>query len=184
MLVPLDGSPSMAAVIPALRELVGGTGALVQLLLVRPPVRVPLHEDEPILYPDDLVTQAMVGGLHPAARPARRPGQVFLDDLVAHERAEWETYLGRQGSHLAYDGVVVERELRFGDLLEETLAAVGQRGAHLIVLATRAQSAWQRILRPNLAQRLLARSPVPVLTVPPARARRRGTVLRYGRMPV
>src|SRR5207248_433657 len=107
VLVLLDGSPTMAQIVPTLQELLGGTGALVHLLTVRPPVREPLH------LPDRVV---------------------YIDELIQQERALWLDYLARQASHLAYNGIVVHRTVRFGDPLAEVLTAVERHGMHMIAL--------------------------------------------------
>jgi nucleotide-binding universal stress UspA family protein len=157
ILVPLDGDPITTDILPSLRALVGGTGAEVHLLAVRPPLRELAQSEERHLY---------------------------LDELLREESAVWQDYLARQGSQLAYDGVVVRREVRFGDPLAETLAAAERHAVHLIALAARPQQAVQRALRPNLAQQLLAQSAVPVLAVPAWPPPERGTVLHYHSVPV
>jgi nucleotide-binding universal stress UspA family protein len=157
ILVPLDGSAAMAEIIPSLRQLVGGTGARVRLVLVRPPVRKPIQRGDRLVY---------------------------LDELLREEEAEWHAYLIRQGSQLAYDGVVVRREVQFGDPLAETLAAARRHAVQLIALAAPPQSGVQRILRPSLAHQLLAQSAVPVLVVPTWRPPQGSPVLRYRDAPV
>ena len=157
ILVPLDGSPTMAAIVPTVRHLVGGTGAVVHLLAVRPPLHRPAQVGDKI---------------------------VPIDELMVQERAVWHDYLGRQASQLAYDGVVVRREVRFGDQLAETLATAQRHAVQLIALGARSQPWLQRILRPNLAQQLLAQPLVPVLAVPPPPSAAHGGVLRHSRVAV
>lgn len=138
ILVPLDGSPAMAEIIPTLRRLVAGTEAIVHLLLVRPPVAGPLQGADRVLY---------------------------LDELVTLERTAWEDYLGHHGRQLADADVAVHCEIRFGDALAETLAAGQRQKVHFIVLAGQPQRWLQRLLRPNLAQQLLGQPRAPVLIV-------------------
>ena len=155
ILVPLDGETLPRGLIPALRRVAGGTGAVVHMLAVRPEIRQPERCGDRVLY---------------------------LDELRLQERAHWLDYLARQGSHLAYDGMVVQREVRFGDALAETLAVAVRQAMHLIVV-TAAPQAWPaRLLRPNLAQRLLAQAPIPVLALPAERPPWQGVVLRYDRV--
>jgi nucleotide-binding universal stress UspA family protein len=133
----------MAAIIPTVRHLVSGTGAVVHLLVVRPPLR----------------------------ELADRGGSlVHLDEILRQELAAWHDYLTRQGSQLAYDGIVVEREVRFGDALVETLAVAQRHATHLIALAAQPQRWLQRFRRPHLAQQLLTHAVIPVLAVPPEKA--------------
>jgi nucleotide-binding universal stress UspA family protein len=157
ILVPLDGSPAAATILPSLQPLVGGTGAVVHLLAVRPPVRELARRGDRVLY---------------------------LDEQMREQRAAWNDYLTRQGSLLAYDGVVVRHEVRFGDPLAETLAAAHRHGVHLVALAAPPQPALQRIVRPSLAQQLLSQSAVPVLAVPAWEPSQPGVVLRYGSVPI
>jgi nucleotide-binding universal stress UspA family protein len=157
VLVPLDGSPTMAQIIPRLRQWFGGTGAVVHLLVVRPPIREALRLEDRVIY---------------------------LDELVQQERAAWLGYLLRQGSQLAYDGVVIQWEVRFGGPGAETLAAADLHAVHLIALVGQQQAWLQRLTRPSLAQQLLARSQVPVLVVPPVSPRATSVVLRYSGIPV
>src|SRR3954463_11218710 len=157
ILVPLDGSPAMAAIVPAVRQLVSGTGAVVHLLVVRPPLRDLAPREGPLVH---------------------------LDEVLRQELAAWNDYLTRKGSQLAYDGIVVEREVRFGDALVETLAVAQRHAMHLIALAVQPQFWLQRLRRPNLAHRLLTQALIPVLAVPPQKARLRGAFPRYGSVPL
>jgi nucleotide-binding universal stress UspA family protein len=138
ILVPLDGSPDMAEIIPTLRRLVAGTGAIVHLLLVRPPVPGPVQGKDRVL---------------------------FLDELVSVERTAWEGYLGHHGRQLEDANVAVQCEVRFGDALAETLAVGQRQKVQFIALAGQPQRWLQRLLRPNLAQRLLGQQRAPVLIV-------------------
>jgi nucleotide-binding universal stress UspA family protein len=109
---------------------------------------------------------------------------IYLDELVQQERASWHRYLVRQGSQLAFDGVVVRWEICFGDPAAEILAAAERHAVHLIALVGQQQSWLQRLTRPSLAQQLLTQSRVPVLVVPPGSSPAGGLVLRYSRMQV
>jgi hypothetical protein len=92
ILVPLEGTAARRGLIPALRRLAGGTGVLVHLWAVRPEIRHPERSGDCLLY---------------------------LDELRLQERAHWLGHLARQGSHLAYHGIVVPRGVRFADALTE-----------------------------------------------------------------
>jgi nucleotide-binding universal stress UspA family protein len=153
----------MAEIVPTLRRLVVGTRTVVHLLAVRPSPRVPEPEDDRPGYPDDLLLQGLAPAPPGSIRPARPQRRVFLDDVLAHEHAVWDNYLQRLGSQLAYAGVVVQREVRFGDSLTETLAAADRHRLPLVALAAQPQRWWQRLLRPSLAHRLLGQPSVSVL---------------------
>jgi len=152
VLVPLDGSPTMAQIVPRLRQWFGGTGAVVHLLVVRPPIREVIRLEDRVVY---------------------------LDELVQQEQAAWHEYLVRLGSQLAYDGIVVHRAIRFGDPVAETLGAAESHAVHLIALVGQPYSWPRRLIHQSLTEQLLAKSPVPVLIVPPASRPSASLVLRY-----
>jgi len=180
ILVPLDGSPAMEAILPTVRHLVGGTGAVVHLLALRPSARELAREENCLrnVYVDDVLVEGLVGWIPPAVGPRRS-----LETRLREERATWQAYLKRQASQLAYDGMVVQREVCFGDPLVETLAAAQRQATHLIALSAAPQSWLGRHLRPSLAQQLLHHSAVPVLAVPPTPPARWDGALRYGSLP-
>jgi nucleotide-binding universal stress UspA family protein len=157
ILVPLDGGPAMASALPAIRHLVGGTGAVVHLLLVRPLPRLPCRRADGVLY---------------------------LDDLLRIEQATWQDYLVHHGSALAYDGIVVRREVRFGALVNETLAAADRHGARLIALAESSPGGLRRFLRPSLADQLSRRVRIPIMVLPRSDDPPRGLSLRQRRVAV
>ncbi|MBX5491241.1 MAG: universal stress protein [Chloroflexi bacterium] len=156
ILIPLDGSPVAEEAISALRPFIAGTGALVHLLVVRPPIREVVRNERGIIY---------------------------LDELLREETAAWRDYLVRKGSELAYNGVVVRHDVRFGDPVAETLNAAVRHGMQLIAVGAPAQPWWRRLTRPSLAQRLLAQATIPVLTVPVGRPLNGQAVLRYRSLP-
>ena len=157
ILVPLDGSPTMIGALPAIGHLVGGTGAAVHLLLVRPLPRLSRQRDEWPLY---------------------------LDDLLRIEQATWRDYLLHHGSALAYDGIVVRREVRFGALLDETVAAADRHAAHLIALSEPPVTGIPQLLHRSLADQLATRVRIPVMRLPTDDAPARGVALRHRRVAV
>jgi nucleotide-binding universal stress UspA family protein len=153
----LDGSPVVTQILPTLRQMLGGTGATVHLLVVRPPLRQPLYLDDRVIY---------------------------LDELLKQEQATWQDYLTRQASQLAYDGIVVQRSACFGDSLTEILAVAHRQSMQLIALTAQPQPWPQCVFRPSLAHRLLAQSLVPVLVVPAAHPPSLDLVPRCSGVPV
>src|SRR5262245_5448112 len=73
ILVPLDGSPAMEAILPTVRHLAGGTGAVVHLLALRPSARELAREDNGLrnVYVDDILVEGLVGWMPPAVGPRR-----------------------------------------------------------------------------------------------------------------
>jgi nucleotide-binding universal stress UspA family protein len=182
ILVPLDGSEAAATVIPAVRQLVGGTGAVVYLLAARPLPRPSASYLTSSMNPEAMISASLFG-----AQPSMHDGSRSFEELMRREHATLDRYLARHGSQLAYDGIVVRRDVRFGDPMAEILAAAQQHATHLIMVAREPQG-WrprlQRLLRPTLAQQLLGHARLPVLVVPSEHAATQGVVLRYDRAAV
>ena len=128
--------------IPAVRQLVGGTGAVVHLLAVRPLPRPSAPDALWWANPESMIAATLMNA--PAGTPARAEP---YDQVLRHEHATLDRYLLRHGSQLAYDGIVVRRQVRFGDPLQETLAVARREAIHLILVAPQAQHWWDR-LRP------------------------------------
>ncbi len=90
--------------------------------------------------------------------PERRgDGWAYLDELVREEAATWHAYLRHHGSALAYDGIVVAWEVRFGELVPEIVAAI-RHATHLIALAEPASAWTARLFRRGLAPQLMAQA--------------------------
>ncbi|HZU06232.1 MAG TPA: universal stress protein [Chloroflexota bacterium] len=155
VLVPLDGTPAGEAVVPLIGRWLRGTGAVVYLLAVRPTPRTVLCADGWILY---------------------------LDELMAHERAQLEEYLARVGSQLAYDGIAVRRVVRFGEAVEEIAAAAAEHAVDCIALAAAPRVGLWRLLGPSLAERLRARSGVPVVALAASAPAAQPAVPWFGRL--
>jgi hypothetical protein len=107
---------------------------------------------------------------------------VPLDELLCEESTQAHDYLRRLGSHLAYDGIVVHREVRFGDPLTETLAAVERHGVQAVVLA--GHEPRRSLFRATWGHRLLAQAIVPVVVLPHSSAPPPRARLQYGGAPV
>ena len=60
-------------------------------------------------------------------------------------------------------GVPVESVVRFGDPVEEILHEAEAFGADLIAITTPRRGRWARAVRPDVADRVVEASPVPVL---------------------
>ena len=67
--------------------------------------------------------------------------------------------------------------------VEETMIDA-PHAMHLIALAAQPQFWLQRLRRPNLSHRLLTQALIPVLAVPPQKARLRGAFPRHGSVPL
>ncbi|HZS00151.1 MAG TPA: universal stress protein [Chloroflexota bacterium] len=156
ILVPLDQRSGAVETMSSIRQWLGGTGATVCLLAVRRPVREIERRGDRIVH---------------------------LDELMREEYAQCHDYLVRLGSHLAYNGIVVQREVRFGELLTETLAVARQHSVQAIVLTGQEQPR-RSLFRANWVHQLLASAEVPVLVMPQSVPASPRTGLRYRSVPV
>jgi nucleotide-binding universal stress UspA family protein len=138
ILVPVDAATNITAAVSSVSQWLGGTGATVRLLRVE----------------------------HPVREIERRADRIVpLDELMREAYAHWQDYLRRLGSHLAYNGIVVHREVRFGNVLDETLVAARRYAVEAIVVAGQ-EAPRREFLRTNWIHQLLAQAVVPVLVVP------------------
>lgn len=179
ILVALDGADGEDAVIPAARHLVGGTGAVVHLLATRPLPTPAANRSVWAFNPESIVTSTLFGSPGSGDEPP-----VSFDKVLTREHAIVDRYLARFGSQLAYDGMVVRREIRFGDACAEIIAAARRHAAQLIMLAPHSQGWWDRLRRRGLVQQLIHAAPVPVLVASTAQAGTNWAALRYGRVAV
>ena len=69
----------------------------------------------------------------------------------------------------ARQGIELEVAAPYGAAAEEILAEIDVRLVDLIVMSTHGRSGLSRLIFGSVAQAVLARSPVPVLLVPPER---------------
>jgi hypothetical protein len=156
ILVPLDQRSGAVGAMSSIRHWLGGTGATVCLLAVRRPVREIERRGDQIVH---------------------------LDELMREEYAHCRDYLVRLGSHLAYDGIIVQREVRFGELVTETLSVARQHGVQAIVL-TGPEQPRRSLFRTSWVHQLLAAAELPVLVMPQSCAASPRTGLRYRSVPV
>jgi nucleotide-binding universal stress UspA family protein len=140
VLVVLDGSVNGERGVTWVRELTGGPGSIVQLVVVRPP----------------------------AVRLRSAGGTVaFVDQLEDAERATALEYLDRVARPLREDGLTVATEVRVGRLIDTVRAAAQDLAADLVVLTFPAARGFQRRSRTGLPSRIVRTIPVPVLIAGP-----------------
>jgi nucleotide-binding universal stress UspA family protein len=144
VLVPLDGSAEGERVLPWLCPIVRESRGIVRLLMALPPA-------EPVVVEDRVVA--------------------YADQVEGDARARANAYLRRVAGPLLADGIPVAVEVRFGGMVESILAAVEEWRVDLIAIARREGGEIGRLLRTNLADRLLQRTAVPVLVARPGRQR-------------
>lgn len=84
------------------------------------------------------------------------------------------TVVGREPSHRLLE--------RRGEPVTEILHAAVNAASDLIVMGTHGRTGLQRLLLGSVAERVIRRSPTPVMTIPPAMALRAGDALRLARV--
>jgi nucleotide-binding universal stress UspA family protein len=91
---------------------------------------------------------------------------------------EAQAYLSAQATGLSEQGLRVEVAVPYGDAAESILLEIGLHSADLVVMCTHGRSGLGRWIYGSVAERVLARSPAPVLLVHPS-----GEVARFGPEP-
>jgi len=137
ILTPIDGQVESEAIVPVVGALARGAGSTVRLLRVFP---VPEHVVGPFGRTIAYVDQEM----------ARLTGEGM--DELAHIEAE-------------FDGVPVERVVRFGEPAEEIRLEAEAFNADLVTLATTRRSRLGAALVPGVAERLEQDAKVPTLVL-------------------
>ena len=82
--------------------------------------------------------------------------------------AEAERYLTGVAERLAGEGIRVETAVPFGAPVEGILTEIDLHAAGLVVMCSHGKSALLQLIAGSVTQAVLARSPVPVMVVPPA----------------
>jgi nucleotide-binding universal stress UspA family protein len=157
VLVPLDGSEKDQRAIPAaaaFADLVGGDLRLIRVL------------DTP------------VESLSPRAR------SMGVTDAALELRGDMEQSVRGIADQLIADtGRPVTAEVAEGfDVAGVLVARAAEPGTDLVVMATRAPSAFGRALRGSVADRVMRESPRPVVLIPPGTDDTRGRQVQLGRV--
>jgi nucleotide-binding universal stress UspA family protein len=137
VLVALDGSPTGESVLPLLMEVAGPLDMTVTLL----------HVLEPIM------PQAIEGTRH------------FTVEDVEARRRDAEAYLEPIAAAMRAKGVDTTVSIRYGQPVQEILAASAESGADLIAMATHGRTGLGRLLLGSVAEAVLRQAPVPVFII-------------------
>lgn len=141
ILTPTDGSePAEAAAEDAI-ELAREFGASLHVV----------HVVEPI----------PLGGLSAGGEPA----SAEHSEVVEEQRAEGERTLERIRNLAAEAGVDVMTAIVYGKPSTEILEYVDDENIEVVVMGTRGRSGAERFVLGSVAERVVRRSPVPVITV-------------------
>jgi nucleotide-binding universal stress UspA family protein len=136
VLVALDGSEPSERIVAWLRRVLGGAGATLYLLTVKPPAKALVHEGRTVVYVDQ------------AEEVARLEALGSLQPVV---------------SRLVEDGFEVVPAVRFGAPARTVLAAARELDVDLIALASRGIRGIRQLWTRSVAREVLRKSSVPVL---------------------
>lgn len=158
VLVTLDGSRTSRAVLPEVERL--GPGTSVTLVTVGGNPRATSEVPHPpytggVLAPGGVVRV-------PAARTVETRTQAY-----ARARDQLTNYLEACAIPLRAAGLNVETSVRFGDAVEEILAAARETDAEVIMMATHGHSALAQVIFGSVASRVVGSGVRPVLLVRP-----------------
>ena len=138
ILVVLDGTARGERILPWVRRAGLAPGGIVRLLIV-----------------------------HDRARSVAVAGRTlaYVDQVEGSLRAGSLAYLGAVAGRLREDGLSVVTEVRFGDPTDSVLEAVRASGADLLALVHAEPTGLPALWSKSVADKILQRSPVPLLVV-------------------
>lgn len=138
LLVPLDGSPFAASVVPLTLDLARRAEGEVRFVVVTPPLPV---------------SDGSVTVLNPSLAPSMHlENRRYLDDLLAREAGK---------------GVELSSELLDGPVVDMLADAIRAHGSDLVVLATHGRGGFSRFWLGSTATALIRQSPAPLLLLRP-----------------
>jgi nucleotide-binding universal stress UspA family protein len=138
LLVPLDGSPFAASVIPLALDLARRSAGEIRFVVVTPPMPASYGAAPPT---------------DPAFELARRAdNRRYLDEVLERESGK---------------GVTVSGELLEGPVADSLVDAAQSHRSDLIILATHGRGGFSRFWLGSTATALIRQSPVPVLLLRP-----------------
>lgn len=162
ILVPLDGSDFSRQIVPRLSRLCDPAGDAIILLRVAEPTVSIIGKPPRTLslsWPEPMYTSARDIEL------AQHP--IYASQLEQNDRSAIEQELLADRKRLSAVGFEVTLDVRFGDPAEEIAAAVCQRGADMVAMATHGRTGLRHLLMGSVAEQVLRRVDVPVMLVRP-----------------
>ena len=135
ILVPLDKSETSESVLPVVAGLASAMGATVRLLHVEPEAKEVIDHLGRVI--------------------------VYLDQDAARLEADGMDYLADMAERLP--GVAVERTVRVGDPVRESLGEAEVVRADLIAVTTTGRSGLRRAMLGSVAEQVFNRAEVPVM---------------------
>jgi nucleotide-binding universal stress UspA family protein len=167
ILIPLDGSALSERALPLASELAQRLNARLVLVCVAGSAS---GLDSSFTAEDRQAIAAQYSGVTEENHLLSTHGQM-AEHAQGQMRviAEAERYLANVAARMAEQGVVVEETIPYGEATRGILTEIDLRSVDLVVMSTHGRTGLNRLISGSVAQELLARSPVPVLLVPPQR---------------
>jgi nucleotide-binding universal stress UspA family protein len=103
--------------------------------------------------------------------PAAYGAPFNVDELTANIESESKRLLRKLRKQAVKTGVPLTDEVRFGDIDAEILKSVAAQKADLVVMGTHGRRGFEHLVLGSVAERMLRRCPVPLLTIGPGRPR-------------
>jgi nucleotide-binding universal stress UspA family protein len=154
ILVPVGDDTRAEAIVPVVAALARDSGGTVRLLSVQPLQRTRFDD-----YARKLPAYGYDVGVTLDVQQ-----RVLMYGHAHEERVESETLEQLRQLDPLLDGVVVERAVRFGDVVEEIAREVQSFDADLVALGQRRRPWWRPALA-RIVDRVRARVHVPVLAL-------------------
>ena len=158
ILVPLDGSPLAASVLPLVAEMAARTGASIVLLRAMP---------EPN---EEAATSNSIQMLRSITGVKTEGADGAISDPYAaqleREREGAQSSLDLAAAGVKSSGVQVETVVEFGPAAETILRVASSQQADLVAMGTHGRSGLQRFLLGSVADRIVRYCEAPVLLMP------------------
>lgn len=158
ILVPLDGSPLAASVLPLVADIAAKTGAIIVLLRAMP------EPNEEAATSNSIQILRSMTGVAPEGADGQTPNP--YSDQLEREREGAQSSLDLAAADLQRAGIKVETIVEFGPAAETILRVASTEDAHLIAMGTHGRTGLQRFLLGSVADRVVRYSEAPVLLMP------------------
>jgi len=158
ILVPLDGSPLAASVLPLVAEIAARAGATIVLMRAMP------EPNEEAATSNSLQMLRSITGVKTEGADGAM-SDPYADQLE-REREGAQSSLDLAASSLKPSGVQVETIVEFGPAAETILRVALTQQADLVAMGTHGRSGLKRFLLGSVADRIVRYSEAPVLLMP------------------
>lgn len=158
ILVPLDGSPLAASVLPLVGEIAAKTGATVVLLRAMP------EPNEEAATTNSIQMLRSMTGVKTEGADSATPDPYAAQ--LEREREGAQSSLDLAAADLQRSGIKVETVVEFGAAAETILRVASSQDIDLVAMGTHGRSGLQRFLLGSVADRIVRYCDAPVLLMP------------------